>query len=157
MTYAGIKRFAAGKTITGIIVGGIGAIMLICSLPFVVGIALAAAMVYYGWKLMKNGSADNGVSSFDPEPASAAYQSHFDDEWEEFLKKNNINILGGIRYGIKRIRDMFVASVHEGLDKMENPKVMLNQYVRDMESDIAKAKQTIVKQHTIAYQFKKKI
>jgi phage shock protein A len=33
---------------------------------------------------------------------------------------------------------------------------MLNQYVRDMESDIAKAKQTIVKQHTIAYQFKKK-
>lgn len=56
---------------------------------------------------------------------------------------------------LKRIRDMFVASVHEGLDKMENPKVMLNQYVRDMESDIAKAKQTIVKQHTIAYQFKK--
>ncbi|MFP9216828.1 PspA/IM30 family protein, partial [Enterococcus faecalis] len=43
---------------------------------------------------------------------------------------------------LKRIRDMFVASVHEGLDKMENPKVMLNQYVRDMESDIAKAKQT---------------
>lgn len=40
---------------------------------------------------------------------------------------------------LKRIRDMFVASVHEGLDKMENPKVMLNQYVRDMESDIAKA------------------
>ncbi|MCY8285017.1 cell envelope stress-induced membrane anchor protein LiaI [Bacillus inaquosorum] len=87
MTYAGIKRFAAGKTITGIILGGIGAIMLICSLPFVVGIALAAAVVYYGWKLMKNGSADNGVSSFDPEPASAGYQSHFDDEWEEFLKK----------------------------------------------------------------------
>ncbi|WP_338443202.1 PspA/IM30 family protein [Bacillus spizizenii] len=57
---------------------------------------------------------------------------------------------------LKRMRDMFVASVHEGLDKMENPKVMLNQYVRDMESDIAKAKQTIVKQHTIAYQFKKK-
>ncbi|MCY8277907.1 PspA/IM30 family protein, partial [Bacillus inaquosorum] len=57
---------------------------------------------------------------------------------------------------LKRIRDMFVASVHEGLDKMENPKVMLNQYVRDMESDIAKAKQTIIKQHTIAYQFKKK-
>ncbi|MEC3759140.1 PspA/IM30 family protein [Bacillus halotolerans] len=57
---------------------------------------------------------------------------------------------------LKRMRDMFVASVHEGLDKLENPKVMLNQYVRDMESDIAKAKQTIVKQHTIAFQFKKK-
>ncbi|WP_416655443.1 stress responsive protein LiaH [Bacillus amyloliquefaciens] len=57
---------------------------------------------------------------------------------------------------LKRIRDMFVASVNEGLDKLENPKVMLNQYVRDMESDIAKAKQTIVKQHTIVHQFKKK-
>ncbi|KAF1678358.1 protein liaI [Bacillus sp. SKDU12] len=78
MTYAGIKRFAAGKAITGIILGGIGAIMLVCPLPFVLGIALAAATVYYGWKLMKNGSADNGVSSFDPEPASAAYQ-----KWRE--------------------------------------------------------------------------
>ncbi len=66
MTYAGMKRFAAGKTITGFFLGGIGAIMLVCSLPFVVGMALAAAMVYYGWKLMKNGSADNGVSSFGP-------------------------------------------------------------------------------------------
>ncbi|AZV50127.1 protein liaI [Bacillus halotolerans] len=87
LTYAGIKRFAAGKTITGIILGGIGAMMLICSLPFLVGIALAAAMVYYGWKLMKNGSAESDVSGFDPEPASAGYQSHFDDEWENFLKK----------------------------------------------------------------------
>ncbi|WP_413286545.1 cell envelope stress-induced membrane anchor protein LiaI [Bacillus mojavensis] len=87
LTYAGIKRFAAGKTITGIILGGFGAMMLICSLPFLVGIALAAAMVYYGWKLMKNGSAESDMSSFDPEPASAGYQSHFDDEWENFLKK----------------------------------------------------------------------
>ncbi|MEC1614464.1 protein liaI [Bacillus mojavensis] len=87
LTYAGIKRFAAGKAITGIILGGIGAMMLICSLPFLVGIALAAAMVYYGWKLMKNGSAESDMSSFDPEPASDGYQSHFDDEWENFLKK----------------------------------------------------------------------
>jgi lia operon protein LiaI len=87
LTYAGIKRFAAGKTLTGIILGGFGAMMLICSLPFLVGIALAAAMVYYGWKLMKNGSAESDMSSFDPEPASAGYQSHFDDEWENFLKK----------------------------------------------------------------------
>ncbi|MEC1259660.1 PspA/IM30 family protein [Bacillus swezeyi] len=56
----------------------------------------------------------------------------------------------------KRIRDMFVASVNEGLDKIENPRVMLNQYVRDMESDIAKAKHTIVKQQTIEQSFKGK-
>ncbi|KAA6450609.1 stress responsive protein LiaH [Bacillus swezeyi] len=56
----------------------------------------------------------------------------------------------------KRMRDMFVASVNEGLDKVENPRVMLNQYVRDMESDIAKAKHTIVKQQTIEQSFKGK-
>ncbi|MDI5788352.1 PspA/IM30 family protein [Bacillus licheniformis] len=49
---------------------------------------------------------------------------------------------------------MFVASVNEGLDKLENPRVMLNQYVRDMESDIAKAKHTIVKQQTIEHSLK---
>ncbi len=81
------QKVCRGKNYHGNHRGRYRSIMLICSLPFVVGIALAAAMVYYGWKLMKNGSADNGVSSFDPEPASAAYQSHFDDEWEEFLKK----------------------------------------------------------------------
>ena len=58
---------------------------------------------------------------------------------------------------LKRIRDMFVASVNEGLDKLENPRVMLNQYVRDMESDIAKAKHTIVKQQTIEHSFKGKV
>ncbi|KKB75429.1 MULTISPECIES: stress responsive protein LiaH [Bacillus] len=56
----------------------------------------------------------------------------------------------------KRIRDMFVASINEGLDKIENPRVMLNQYVRDMENDISKAKHTIVKQQTIAQSFKGK-
>lgn len=57
---------------------------------------------------------------------------------------------------LKRMRDMFVASINEGLDKLENPKVMLNQYVRDMESDIAKAKHTIIKQQTLAHNFKQK-
>ncbi len=57
---------------------------------------------------------------------------------------------------LKRLRDMFVASINEGLDKIENPRVMLNQYVRDMESDIAKAKHTIVKQQTIVQSFKGK-
>ncbi|MBP1081184.1 stress responsive protein LiaH [Bacillus capparidis] len=57
---------------------------------------------------------------------------------------------------LKRMRDMFVAQINEGLDKVENPRVMLNQYVRDMESDIAKAKHIIIEQQTIERGFKKK-
>lgn len=57
---------------------------------------------------------------------------------------------------LKRMRDMVVAQINEGLDKVENPRVMLNQYVRDMESDIAKAKHIIIKQQTIEQGFKKK-
>ncbi|MCG8397136.1 protein liaI [Bacillus atrophaeus] len=87
LLYAGIKRFAKGKTVTGIIFGGIGAMMLVSALPFLVGIALAAVMVYFGWKMMKNGSDESRTASFDPEPASAAYETNFDAEWEEFLKK----------------------------------------------------------------------
>ena len=34
----------------------------------------------------------------------------------------------------KRMKDMTKASVNELLDKMEDPVVMLNQYLRDMEA-----------------------
>ena len=54
---------------------------------------------------------------------------------------------------LRRVRDMFVATVNEGLDKLENPRVMLNQYVRDMEDDIAKAKHAIIKLHPIQQGF----
>ncbi|MFS0656137.1 stress responsive protein LiaH [Bacillus sp. 179-C3.3 HS] len=57
---------------------------------------------------------------------------------------------------LRRVRDMFVATVNEGLDKLENPRVMLNQYVRDMEGDIAKAKHAIIKQQTIQQGFLRK-
>ncbi|PCK20062.1 protein LiaH [Bacillus pumilus] len=57
---------------------------------------------------------------------------------------------------LRRVRDMFVATVNEGLDKLENPRVMLNQYVRDMEDDIAKAKHAIIKQQTIQQGFLRK-
>lgn len=46
----------------------------------------------------------------------------------------------------KRISDMTKASVHEMLDKLENPVVMLNQYLRDMEEEIAQAEVTVAKQ-----------
>lgn len=46
----------------------------------------------------------------------------------------------------KRIGDMTKATIHEVLDKVEDPVVMLNQYIRDMEEEIAKAEVTVAKQ-----------
>jgi phage shock protein A len=45
-----------------------------------------------------------------------------------------------------RIKDMTKASIHEVLDKVEDPIVMLNQYLRDMEEEIAAAEVTVAKQ-----------
>lgn len=44
-----------------------------------------------------------------------------------------------------RMIDMTKASVHEMLDKMEDPVVMMNQYIRDMEREIAEAEVSVAK------------
>ncbi|CAM3120738.1 PspA/IM30 family protein [Paenibacillus sediminis] len=46
----------------------------------------------------------------------------------------------------KRIKDMTRASVNDLLDKVEDPVVMLNQYLRDMEAEIHEAEVTVAKQ-----------
>lgn len=46
----------------------------------------------------------------------------------------------------KRMKDMTRASVNEVLDKVEDPIVMLNQYLRDMEAEIHEAEVTVAKQ-----------
>ncbi|MFF2481752.1 PspA/IM30 family protein [Paenibacillus sp. NPDC058071] len=46
----------------------------------------------------------------------------------------------------KRMKDMTKASVNEVLDKIEDPVVMLNQYLRDMEAEIHQAEVTVAKQ-----------
>ncbi len=46
----------------------------------------------------------------------------------------------------KRMKDMTKATMHEALDKLEDPVVMLNQYLRDMESEIHQAEVTVAKQ-----------
>lgn len=45
-----------------------------------------------------------------------------------------------------RLKDMTRASVNELLDKVEDPIIMLNQYIRDMEEEIAQAEVTVAKQ-----------
>lgn len=46
----------------------------------------------------------------------------------------------------KRMKDMTKANVNEWLDKLEDPVVMINQYLRDMESEIHQAEVTVAKQ-----------
>ncbi|MEK4512695.1 PspA/IM30 family protein [Paenibacillus sp. FSL K6-2524] len=46
----------------------------------------------------------------------------------------------------KRIKDITKASVNDLLDKVEEPIVMLNQYLRDMEAEIRDAEVTVAKQ-----------
>lgn len=53
----------------------------------------------------------------------------------------------------KRIRDITMATIHESLDAVENPIAMLNQYLRDMEEEIQRAEQSIVKQTMIEKKF----
>ncbi len=46
----------------------------------------------------------------------------------------------------QRMKDMTKASINELLDKVEDPVLMLNQYLRDMEEEIAQAEVAVAKQ-----------
>jgi phage shock protein A len=55
-----------------------------------------------------------------------------------------------------RLKDMTKASIHEVLDKVEDPIVMLNQYLRDMEEEIAQAEVTVARQIATERQVKQR-
>ncbi len=57
----------------------------------------------------------------------------------------------------QRIKDMTKASVHDLLDKVEDPIIMLNQYIRDMEEEIAKAEVTVAKQMASERKLKERV
>lgn len=46
----------------------------------------------------------------------------------------------------KRVKDMTKASLNDMLDKLEDPVMMLNQYLRDMETEIHEAEVTVARQ-----------
>ena len=54
----------------------------------------------------------------------------------------------------KRIRDITAASINDLLDKAEDPVKMINQFLRDMEEDIAEAEVAVAKQIAIEKRFK---
>ncbi|GMK39447.1 phage shock protein A [Paenibacillus sp. CCS19] len=57
----------------------------------------------------------------------------------------------------KRMKDLTKASVHELLDKVEDPVIMLNQYLRDMEEEIRQAEVTVAKQLTNERRMKQRL
>lgn len=54
----------------------------------------------------------------------------------------------------KRLRDLTVASVNDVLDSMEDPVVMLNQYMRDMEVEIGQVEVAVAKQVALEKKFR---
>ncbi|WP_096201465.1 PspA/IM30 family protein [Bacillus sp. FJAT-45350] len=53
----------------------------------------------------------------------------------------------------RRIRDITMATIHEGLNQIENPVSMLNQYLRDLDEEINKGKEAITKQMMLESKF----
>ncbi|TDQ40478.1 phage shock protein A (PspA) family protein [Aureibacillus halotolerans] len=53
----------------------------------------------------------------------------------------------------KRLRDLTKASINDGIDKLENPVSLLNQYIRDMEEEIARAQQAVSKHMAVEDRF----
>ncbi|WEK55155.1 MAG: PspA/IM30 family protein [Candidatus Cohnella colombiensis] len=57
----------------------------------------------------------------------------------------------------QRMKDLTKASVHDLLDKLEDPVVMLNQYLRDMEIEIHDAEVTVAKQMAAERRLKQRL
>ncbi|MCC3377030.1 PspA/IM30 family protein [Cohnella sp. REN36] len=57
----------------------------------------------------------------------------------------------------QRVKDMTKASIHELLDKLEDPVVMLNQYLRDMETEIRDAEVTVARQMAAERRLKQRL
>lgn len=56
---------------------------------------------------------------------------------------------------LKRMRDIVVATVHEVLDHLEDPRSMIKQYLRDVEEEIRKAKDAIIRHQVMAERFER--
>lgn len=57
----------------------------------------------------------------------------------------------------QRMKDLTKASMHDWLDKLEDPIVMINQYIRDMEKEIHDAEVTVAKQMAAERRMKQRL
>lgn len=55
----------------------------------------------------------------------------------------------------KRIRDVAMAVMHEWMDDLEEPVMMVKQYIRDMEAEIKKAEHAVANQKMLANKFQR--
>lgn len=54
----------------------------------------------------------------------------------------------------QRIVELTKAATHEVLEKLESPSIMMNQYIRDMENEIAEVKSELARQEAAARSYK---
>lgn len=93
LIYVGVKKYDKGSKTTGVILTIIGVLLVAQSLPFLLGIAFAGVLLYFGWKMINGESAkeSSGRTTY-MEPNTAPNMEEpmhttFDQEWEDFLKK----------------------------------------------------------------------
>ncbi|MBU8785509.1 MULTISPECIES: protein liaI [Bacillus] len=89
LLFYGIKKWNDDSRFASIILLIIGFMFLGGALPFLIGVAVSAALIYFGWSMMKQGGKkeESGFYSENSKPSAASYDTGFDAEWEDFLKK----------------------------------------------------------------------
>ncbi|MFJ5964599.1 hypothetical protein [Bacillus sp. NPDC093026] len=92
LIYVGVKKYDKASKTIGVIMAVSGILLVVHSLPFLIGIACASAMLYFGWEMLDGESAKGPSSRSYPEPETSPQieepiQTSFDQEWEDFLKK----------------------------------------------------------------------
>ncbi|GLF88805.1 hypothetical protein Saga11_00640 [Bacillus safensis] len=92
LVYVGVKKYEKGSKTLGVILAVIGVLLVVQSLPFLLGIAFAGVLLYFGWAMINGESTKESSSRTYTEPNTASnmeepIHTSFDQEWEDFLKK----------------------------------------------------------------------
>lgn len=92
LIYVGVKKYEKGSKPLGVILAVIGVLIVVQFLPFILGIAFAGVLLYFGWSMINGKSPKESSSRTYMEPNTAPnmeepIQTSFDQEWEDFLKK----------------------------------------------------------------------
>ncbi|MCY1117937.1 hypothetical protein OWO30_06265 [Bacillus safensis] len=92
LIYVGVKKYEKGSKPLGVILAVIGVLIVVQFLPFILGIAFAGVLLYFGWSMINGGSTKESSSRTYMEPNTAPnmeepIHTSFDQEWEDFLKK----------------------------------------------------------------------
>lgn len=92
LAYYGVKRLKDGHKGVGVISLIIGLMILTGSLPFLIGLALAAACIYFGWKMIKRNDHPEPAPAFGGDDTytykDVKVEDSFETEWKDFLKKH---------------------------------------------------------------------